>query len=135
MARGDFQIGLNEVQVGIPLPRIIYRALERAVGPRRAEELAVPGALVDPEEAYRLGLVDELCEPRGAVESAASWCREILARPSRAMAETRRYARRDLVGLFDGIDEVAVDRMLERCWYHPEAQATLTALAERLKKS
>jgi enoyl-CoA hydratase/carnithine racemase len=134
MARGDFQIGLNEVQVGIPLPGVIYKALERTVGPRRAEELAVPGALVDPDEALRLGLVDELADLDSVVDRAQAWCQGVLSLPPRAMSETRRLARRDLRALFHGIDEAAVDRMLEHCWYHPEAQATLSELVRRLGK-
>ena len=41
MAEGDYKIGLNEVQVGIPLPPVILAGLRRLVGPRQAERLVV----------------------------------------------------------------------------------------------
>ena len=43
MAAGDFKLGLNEVQVGLPLPPVILAALRRLIGPRQAERLAVSG--------------------------------------------------------------------------------------------
>src|SRR4029079_5541068 len=63
MAEGDFRIGLNEVQVGIPMPPVIFRALPRLVGPRQAERLSVTAQLVPAAEARRIGLVDEIVAP------------------------------------------------------------------------
>src|SRR4051794_7361477 len=40
MAEGDWRLGLNEVQVGLALPPVIFAALRRQVGPRQAERLA-----------------------------------------------------------------------------------------------
>lgn len=51
MAEGDYKIGLNEVQVGIPLPPVILAGLRRLIGPRQAERLAVSGGLFSPQEA------------------------------------------------------------------------------------
>ncbi|WP_422217464.1 enoyl-CoA hydratase/isomerase family protein, partial [Dokdonella sp.] len=62
MARGDFRIGLNEVQVGLVVPAIIQAAMRRLLGAHRAERLMVAGAMIDAEEAHRIGLVDELVE-------------------------------------------------------------------------
>jgi Delta3-Delta2-enoyl-CoA isomerase len=36
MAQGDWKIGFSEVQVGLPLPPVIFAALKRQVGSRRA---------------------------------------------------------------------------------------------------
>ena len=48
MAEGPFQIGLNEVQVGLAVPGSIIAALRRQVGPRQAEHLlqGEPPALI-----------------------------------------------------------------------------------------
>jgi Delta3-Delta2-enoyl-CoA isomerase len=132
MAEGDFKLGLNEVQVGIPMPPTIFRAARRLVGPREAERLSVTGQLISGAEAHRIGLVDELVPPDGVVERAVDWCRALLALPPRALAITREAARADLVGLFDETDAelpLLVDR-----WFSDETQGVLRALAERLKK-
>src|SRR5438445_8388135 len=59
-AEGDWKIGLNEVQVGLTLPPVIYCALHRLVGTRHAQSLAVRGLLIAPAQAATLGLVDEV---------------------------------------------------------------------------
>src|SRR5882757_2964240 len=51
MAEGDYKIGLNEVQVGIPVPPVILAGLRRLVGLRLGERLAVGGGLFPPREA------------------------------------------------------------------------------------
>ncbi|HST10519.1 MAG TPA: enoyl-CoA hydratase/isomerase family protein [Terriglobales bacterium] len=53
MAQGEYKVGLNEVQVGIPLPPVILGGLQRLVGPRRAEHLGVSGSLMSPQDARR----------------------------------------------------------------------------------
>lgn len=131
--KGDFRIGLNEVQVGIPLPPVILRALQRQVGAREAERLAVGGLIVSMEEALRAGLVDELAPPEQVVERAVAWCRGLLAVPPEAMRETRRRARADLVALFEQGAEEEMSGVVD-AWWSAETQATLKAIVERLTK-
>lgn len=133
MAQGDYVVGLNEVQVGIPLPPIIVVALRRLVGPRLAERLGVSGALLSPERALQVGLVDELAPLEQTVERAVQWCKELLALPSEAMAATRRELRSDMVAFFSGGLEAELERVVES-WWSAETQETLRALAARLQK-
>lgn len=133
MADGEFRIGLNEVQVGLPLPAIIHAALVRQVGARLAEQLAVPGRLVGSAEAHRIGLVDALAPASGVVDEARAWCTQILALPQGAMLQTRDLARADLVALFADLGENDYRRMTH-AWFAAETQATLRTLVERLKK-
>lgn len=130
-AEGDFRIGLNEVQVGLPVPVLVYRALERLVGPREAERLAVRGLLVNPAEARHVGLVDRLeASPEAALEAALSEARGLLALPARALAVTRETARADLRRLCAEAPGLAE---LEAVWQAPETQAALKAMVERLR--
>jgi Delta3-Delta2-enoyl-CoA isomerase len=84
MAQGEYKLGLNEVQVGIPLPPVIVSALKRLVGARHAERLAVSGALLSPQEALDIGLVDEVASVEQVVPRAQEWCLRMLALPSEA---------------------------------------------------
>src|SRR5712671_892733 len=70
MAEGDYKIGLNEVQVGIPVPPVILAGLRRLVGLRLGERLAVGGGLFSPQEALGIGLIDELVTLERVVERA-----------------------------------------------------------------
>src|SRR5882757_9439535 len=73
MAAGAYKVGLNEVQVGLPVPEVLLRGLAHLVGSRQAERLAVGGILLGPEEALRLGLVDEVAPLDEVVPRAVGW--------------------------------------------------------------
>ena len=133
MAEGDFKIGLNEVQVGIPLPPIILAGLRRLVGSRQAERLAVSGALISPAEALQVGLVDELAPVEHVIDRATAWCSGMLALPPHAMTTTRQAARKDLRVLFASNLDPELDSVLAG-WFHPEAQSTLRAIVAQLGK-
>jgi 3,2-trans-enoyl-CoA isomerase len=133
MAAGDFRIGLNEVRVGIPMPPVIYAAACRLLGTRHAERLCVSGRLVGPEEAERVGLVDEVVPAGQVVERAVALAQELAALPRGAMTATRRLARADLVALFDDASGGEIPVLLD-AWFGAEGQATMRALVERLTR-
>jgi enoyl-CoA hydratase/carnithine racemase len=144
MAAGDWRIGLNEVQVGIPMPPVILYAMRRLVGARLAERLCVAGLLVPAAEAARIGLVDELVAPEQVVARAIAVAEELVALPPAAMLATRRTARADLCALFDApaaaarpaetsetAETAEIEAVLD-AWFGAEAQSTMRALVERL---
>jgi Delta3-Delta2-enoyl-CoA isomerase len=132
-AEGDFKIGLSEVQVGLPLPPVIFSALRRLTGARVAERLAVTGFLLSPDDAAALGLVDKVVPAEQVVDSAIKWCQALLALPESAMNLTRRQARADLVREFardivHELDEVG------SWWWSPETQSALQRVVDQLAK-
>ncbi len=133
MAQGEYKLGLNEVQVGIPLPPVIMGGLRRLVGPRRAEYLGVSGALISPEQALAAGLVDEVVPAADVIPSALAWCGKMLALPKEAMSLTRREARRDLHQLFESGMDAELATVIAN-WWTPETQETLRSLVEKMKK-
>jgi 3,2-trans-enoyl-CoA isomerase len=132
-AEGDWKIGLNEVQVGLPLPPVIYSALQRLVGARQAARLAIGGLLISPAKALSLGLVDETVPPEQVVERAVKWCQEWLALPSVAMTRTRREARAELAGLFEQNLPGEIEE-ISGWWWDEQVQSVLRSLVERLAK-
>ncbi len=133
MAEGDFRIGLNEVAVGLPLPRVIHSALVRLVGPGTAARLAVSGALVGGAEALRIGLVDELTAPEQVVGRALQIARDLLALPPRALSATRQMVRADLAAAFDREQQVTWRAFVDD-WFAPETQEAMRALVARLQQ-
>lgn len=131
MAEGDYRIGLNEVQVGLPLPTAILRAFIHLVGPRQAERLSVSGQLISSAEALRVGFVDELVPLDQVVPRAVEWCQGLLALPPRAMATTRRQARAELVRIVEEGVEGETGPLVQD-WFSEETQSTMRALAEKL---
>jgi len=132
-SRGEWKLGLNEVQVGLPLPPVIFAGLRRLVGAHQAERLAVGGLLIAPDEAARIGLVDELIPLDQVVSRALEWSRGLLALPVDAMAATRRSARADLFELFASSFDMELEQV-NTMWWSPEAQTTLRVLVDRLAR-
>ncbi|MGE5625002.1 MAG: enoyl-CoA hydratase/isomerase family protein [Bacillota bacterium] len=130
-AQGKFKIGLNEVQVGLPVPRVILAGLARLVGPRQAERLAVRGLLVSPDEALAAGLVDQVVPPEEVLPKAFEWCREVLKLPQGALHATRRVLREDYASLFDSLGP-ATRREMTAVWFGEESQRVLRDLVAQL---
>lgn len=131
-AAGRFRMGLNEVQVGLPVPPSILAALAAIVGPRVARRLAVRGELVPMDEALALGLVDELVAPDALDAAAVERARELTALPPLAMNTTRRNVKADLLRLLAGPGDAA---LATDWWFGAETQAGMRRLVERLGKS
>jgi 3,2-trans-enoyl-CoA isomerase len=133
MVRGDFRIGLNEVQVGLYPGPIIHFVLARVVGARHAADLLSTGGLLGPEQALSVGLVDELVAPTELEERARAWLDQVLALPPQAYAATRALVRRDLVERFAALNSADYAAMSES-WSSPETQASLRTLVAKLAR-
>jgi len=132
MAEGEFAIGLSEVRIGIPVPRILADLAKRAVGRRVGEGLCLSGKLFNPEEALEVGFVDELVPVGEVVAAARLWCERIIEAPARALAETRSVLRRDLVESIRKHREDDIRRLVDQ-WFQPELQTAMKELVARLK--
>ena len=130
-AQGKFKIGLNEVQVGLPVPRVILAGLKRIVGERQAEHLAVRGLLVSPDEALAARLVDHVLPPEEVVPAAVAWCHSVLKLPPKAMQATRSVLREDYPKLFDELLARTREEMTA-VWFSEESQRVLKGLMAEL---
>lgn len=130
-AAGDFKFGLNEVQVGLVVPKPIQNAVVRLIGAHRAEQLLVRGALLNPDDALAVGLVDEVTAPDKVVESSVAWLAQMAALPRTAMLETRKLLRAPLVDLFEQFTQSDFEEMLEH-WFLQETQQSLHGVLARL---
>jgi enoyl-CoA hydratase len=67
-AEPSIRIGLNETALGLEFPPAILRLVRARVSPHALDRVVLEAGLYPPEEAARLGLVDEVsADPEGAV--------------------------------------------------------------------
>lgn len=130
-AQGEFKIGLNEVQVGLPVPAVIYAAMQRLIGARQAERLCLQGLLITPDEALHVGLVDQVLPMEQVIPAALEWCRSLLALPPQAVSATRKLARAGLAALFDELGERSHEDLMN-VWFSAETQAAMRAMVAQL---
>ena len=133
MNRGKYKIGLNETRVGLVIPRLLQDAMVTLVGPRVAEKMIVAGALVPPEEALQIGLVDALEDGfEETIGHALRRCEELLELPRHAMLANREIARTRYKEAFSGIAAEAVTSLTD-AWFSEATQAVLRAFVAGLK--
>lgn len=132
-ATKPFRVGLNEVQVGLTVPTVIQLGLQRLVGAYRAERLLVAGAMLKPEDALAVGLIDEIVDAGDVVDRSIEWLRDLYKSPQLAMLGTRQIARRDLAKIFEYPENLELDDFADS-WFGSETQTTLKALVAKLKK-
>jgi 3,2-trans-enoyl-CoA isomerase len=128
--RGDYKIGLNEVQVGLPVPASILFMLEQVVGARQAMLLAATGTMLSPDAALEIGFVDELADQGHAVTAAVAWCDKLLALPQQAMNTTRQLAKAAVIQRAQENESYAATAT--DYWFGDETQATMRALVANL---
>jgi len=131
MARGDFRIGMNEVQFGLCVGKIIHAALRRLVGARHADQLLTSAAMVSAEQAQAAGLVDAVADLDRVVLEAREYAAALTRLPPQAFKGTRQIVRADLVKLFDGsARQDATEEMVE-AMLTEESQAALRAFVAK----
>ncbi|XP_071796627.1 enoyl-CoA delta isomerase 1, mitochondrial-like [Asterias amurensis] len=96
MAQGKFTIGLNEVQLGIVAPFWFQELMIRTCGERETEKALQLGTLYSPEEALKVGVVDEIVP----LEDVTSVARERLVKwlqiPDHARVLSKQMGRHQL---------------------------------------
>ena len=85
----------GQAEITLGLVQIIH-PLYKSIGLARAKELAMTGAAITAEEAYRIGLVNHIYPAEELMPRAMELAEAIASRPRNALFETKRLTR-DLV--------------------------------------
>lgn len=132
MVHGEkYRVGLNEVAVGIKITDSIFRLYQFWLGRRQAYQALLQGHLFSPDEAWEIGLVDQLVDIEELLPEAELKLHEILKASDHILTDTKKIMRRQL------LDEINVD-MSETIearvdyWMSDESQANLKAFVLKL---
>jgi len=96
-ARGPFKIGLNEVQIGMPVPVLAMELARDRLDPRFLMRSTLLAEIVDPDAALFAGWVDEVVEEAELLERALAEATRLAALPARAYAATKTIMREKTV--------------------------------------
>jgi enoyl-CoA hydratase len=90
VAAEDARLGQPEVKLGIVPGYGATQRLPRLVGRGAALKLLLTGAMIDAQEAFRIGLVDEVVPTAQLMERAEALALEIAANAPLAVTDTLR---------------------------------------------
>lgn len=117
MARGDAEIGMPELPVGVPFPSMALEIVRNAVAPERVPALILRGRRCRPDEALEVGLVHEICEPAELENRALEAASRFTGMSPRAYAQVKAMLRQPAL---DRCSETAEAEVLA-IWKAPEA--------------
>jgi enoyl-CoA hydratase len=90
---GDFKIGLTELAVGVPFPRVALEIVRHATPKRAFRKLVFEAGTWPPSEVFAMGVGDALCaEP---AEEARRWLVAVCSRPAETFRIVKAGHRRD----------------------------------------
>jgi enoyl-CoA hydratase len=95
LGRGAFKLGLTELAVGIPFPRIPFEIARAALGPRALRKLVYEAGVVGPEEAHDLGVGDAVSDT--PLEDARRWLATVTSHPPQAFRIAKRQMRGEVL--------------------------------------
>ncbi|MEM6298249.1 MAG: enoyl-CoA hydratase/isomerase family protein [Bacteroidota bacterium] len=138
MAEGDkFQIGLNEIPVGIMLPEAIFEVYRFWIGDRKAYQFLMEGKLLSPTEAHEVGLVDEVVALPDVLATAEKQVQKYLKFEANTWRKSKMNLRRDLLHRLSNSEEADREAQIQQAldhWWSPEARAVLGGLVKHLQK-
>jgi enoyl-CoA hydratase len=105
-AAGDFKIGLNEVAIGLPMPRWGVELASYRLAPNRLAWNLVLGQVGGPEDAVTSGFLDAVVPPERVVEEATGLAVRLSELRTGAVEGTKLRARQALVDrMLDGMED------------------------------
>ena len=118
------KVGLSGADMGACL------LLPRLIGFAKATELLMTGDSIGAEEAYRLGLVNKVCEPEFLNEETLAWARRLAKGPGHGIAVTKECLNRELsLGLDEAVEAEA--KAQAECMTHPDFREAFQAFMEK----
>jgi enoyl-CoA hydratase/carnithine racemase len=116
MAAGKGKVALNELAFGSSVFAGSVEMLRFAVGNRNAEEILYTGAMYLPEEALRLGLVDEVCSGEELLGKAMVAARELSGKSQPAFQSMKRLLRGPVVEEMRRRESASISEFVD-IWY------------------
>jgi enoyl-CoA hydratase len=93
MAAGNGRIGIPELLVGVPFPPSVIEAIRFALPPQHLQMLMYTGRTFLPDDALRLGMVDEVVDAASLSARAEEIAQQFASLPTRAFALAKRQLR------------------------------------------
>jgi methylglutaconyl-CoA hydratase len=93
LASSEAKFGYTEVRIGF-VPAIVSTFLLRQVGEKHARDLLLTGRIIGAEEAFRMGLVNEIVAPEKLLGRARDLAASLLSNSPASLLATKRLLKR-----------------------------------------
>ncbi|QDZ21705.1 enoyl-CoA delta isomerase [Chloropicon primus] len=98
-------IGLNEVLIGLPVPKLWCKQMERLIGARHAQTALMTGKMFKPKDALAVGLVNQVVPEENLLATAEAVVAKWVQIPSFGVATTKKFLKEELAQELDDFCE------------------------------
>jgi enoyl-CoA hydratase/carnithine racemase len=130
IAEGRKFMGLNEIKLGVPVPYPGDCVLRHIAGAPNAREVMYTGEFYQPEELFRMGMVDRILPLEQVLQGSIEKARSLGALPQESFAMIKRNG-------VEGVEAQVLARLEEKeqffieRWYSDEARERLREAMEK----
>ena len=132
MADGEFGFAMNEINVGVVLPPLVFRLLADAAGTSHARRMVLTGEAVSPARAKEIGLVDEVAPSSEVMDRAMQLAKTLGEKPA-ATYRGIKAAIREATGHSESDTGAGFEPPLDP-WFTPEAEERKRAMRAAMQK-
>jgi enoyl-CoA hydratase len=134
MSGGNARIGMPELLVGVPFPPSVIETVRFALPPQHLQMLMYTGRTVLPDEALRLGIIDEVVDAAVLSSRAEELARHFAGLPARAFALAKQELRDPSISRAKHYGH-EIDAEVQKLWGDPETIDNVRAyLAKTVRK-
>jgi len=133
MAEGQFIIGLNEVPVGIIVPNSIFQLYAFWIGKAEAAKSLLSGKLYSPEEALKVGLIDDIVKNESLLTAAERKIKKYMELERNTWQQSKLNIRQELISAVSADQSEALKKMLEQ-WWSPSTRHILKTILANLQR-
>ena len=127
MVTGKARISLNEITFGAPVPAGSIEMLKYCAGSRNAQSILYSGAMYSAEEAFQLGLVDQVSSEDALAEDARKVAQEFAQKNGPAFRCTKHLLRKPVAEQIIKREKDAILEFVD-IWYSEQTWENLKAI-------
>lgn len=131
MAEGNFIIGLNEIPVGLIVPESIFHLYSFWLGKGNAYRFLLEGKLLSPQEALKVGLVDEVVPANTIHTTAFRKIKSVTQFDKETWKTCKLNFRKELLENLSVKEEETIEKILEQ-WWKPSTRSILKTIIHNL---
>jgi enoyl-CoA hydratase/carnithine racemase len=127
-------IGLNEVQIGVPLPWSVSVLIRATLPPTSWTDVGLSGSNFSDEDAVRVGLAHAVLEAKDFENVCLERLSRLADKDANAFAVTKRCLREGFMAEMTAQESYRAGEFIS-AWFSPETRERRQKLVESLKKS
>jgi enoyl-CoA hydratase/carnithine racemase len=125
------RFGMGFIRMGLVPELASTRWLAARIGFGKASDLFLSGRLIPAQEAFDIGLADQLVEPDDLLDVAVSTAERYASNPDRQLRMTKQLLTDNIVETDLQRIQLAEQRMLAECWASPEHAEAVDAFLHK----